>query len=190
MDWRILDSIEETIMPTRTITPNTEAGFTLVEAMLAMLILAGGLLALASAFAQGMLIMSTAHYHQIAKEKASEAIESVFTSRDTGSLAWNAVRNQNQGGLFLDGEQPICEPGADGLVNTSDDGNVESATFPGPDNLMGTGDDATTTLSNFTREIAINNIGTNLREIRVTIRYSIGHLRRQYQLVSYISPFA
>ena len=49
------------------------SGFSLVEALMAAVILAGGLLALAYGLSQGMVIASTSHYHQIAKEKASEA---------------------------------------------------------------------------------------------------------------------
>jgi hypothetical protein len=169
---------------------DSQPGFTLVETMMATLILVGGLLALAMAFAQGMVIMSTSHYHQIAKEKASEAIESVFTSRDTLVIGWNQIRNVGNGGIFLDGAQSVCEPGADGLVNTADDGAIESGTLPGPDNRMGTGDEVTIALNDFTREIIITDIDTNLREIQVIIRYRVGHLNRQYQLTSFISAFA
>lgn len=167
-----------------------QSGFTLIEVMIAIIIMGGGLLALATAFAHGMLIKSTAHYHQIAKEKASEAVESVFTSRDTLVIRWSQIRNVSSGGIFLDGAQDVRTPGIDGLINTADDGDIESATLPGKDNLMGTADDVTTALSDFTRQITITDIGTNLRQIRVTIRYRIGHMKRQYQLVSYISAFA
>jgi prepilin-type N-terminal cleavage/methylation domain-containing protein len=175
------------------ISDKNQTGFTLVETLMAMVIMACGLLALATAFAQGMIIMSTSHLHLVAKEKASEAIESVFTSRDTMTITWDEICNVSDGGIFLDGEQPMTESGADGLVNTADDGSIETMTMPGPDNQMGTGDDPAVTLSNFTREIAMDDIGTNgviLRRIVVTIRYQVGHLSRQYQLTSYISPYA
>jgi prepilin-type N-terminal cleavage/methylation domain-containing protein len=167
-----------------------QAGFTLVETMIALLILAGGLLALASAFAQGMVIMGTAHYHQIAKEKASEAIESVFTSRDTRIITWARIRNVNNGGIFLTGPQPLRAPGLDGLVNTADDGAQEAEALPGDDNQLGTADDVAVSLNTFTREIQIADIAPNLRQIRVIVNYQIGHLTRQYQLVAFISSFA
>ena len=166
------------------------AGFTLLEALIALVILTGGLLALATAFSQGMIVLTTAHYHQIAKEKASEAIESVFTSRDTRVIVWNAVRNVSQGGVFLDAPQQIRNPGPDGLVNTGDDGAEESEILPGPDNQLGTGDDIVVPLNNFTREIEITDLSTNLRQIRIIIDYKIGHLSRKYELVTYISSFA
>jgi len=167
-----------------------QSGFTLVEAMVATIILSGGLLALALAFAQGMIAMLTSHCHQIAKEKASEAIETVSTSRDTRIITWAQIRNVSNGGVFLDGPQPLRAPGPDGLVNTSDDGALENETLPGSDGILGTGDDIVHPLSAFTREIEIRDIAPNLRQIRIIIRYQIGHLTRQYELITYISSFA
>ena len=171
-------------------THRNQAGFTLVETLFAIIILGGGLLALASAFAQGMVIMGTSHYHQIAKEKASEAIESVFTSRDTRIITWAQIRNVDGGGVFLDGEQPLRGVGTDGLVNTADDTTQESERLAGPDGILNTGDDVVFPLDSFTREIDISDIGPNLRQIRVVVRYRIGHLARQYELVAFISSFA
>jgi prepilin-type N-terminal cleavage/methylation domain-containing protein len=167
-----------------------QCGFTLVETLMSLLILSGGLLALATAFAQGMVVMSTSHYHQIAKEKASEAIESVTTSRDTRVVAWARIRNVSQGGVFMDGPQAVRAQGLDGLVNTADDGAAENAVLPGPDGLLLTGDDIVVPLNTFTREIEIRDVSANLRQIRVIVRYQIGHLTRQYQLLTYISTFA
>ncbi len=167
-----------------------QSGFTLVEVMISIVILGGGLLSLALAFAQGMILMSTSHSLQIAKEKASEAIESVTSSRDTRVIAWAQIRNVSRGGVFLDGPQPLRAQGTDGLVNTADDGAVENETLPGPDGVLGTGDDVVLALSGFTREIEIRDIGANLRQIRVIIVFQVGHLTRQYELVTYISSFA
>jgi hypothetical protein len=156
-----------------------------------LLILCGGLLALATAFAQGMILVTGSHYHQMAKEKASEAMESVFTSRDARKIpTWSAIQNASRSanGIFLDGPQPIRNPGADGLVNTSDDGSLE--TLPGKDGVFGTTDDEILTSDKFTREIEIRDVRSNLRQIRVIVRYRAGNAQHQYQLTSYISPFA
>jgi prepilin-type N-terminal cleavage/methylation domain-containing protein len=168
----------------------TQSGFTLVETMIAMVILGGGLLALATAFSRGMILMSTSHYHEIAKQKASEAVESVTSSRDTRVILWNQIRNVADGGVFLDGPQPLRAEGADGLVNTADDGAVDTEVLPGPDGLLGTADDIVVTLSAFTRQIMITDIAANLRQITVTVTYTMGRVTRQYQLVTYISSFA
>jgi prepilin-type N-terminal cleavage/methylation domain-containing protein len=169
---------------------SSESGFTLVETMMAIIIMGCGLLALATAFAQGLVVMSTSHFHQIAKEKASEAIESVTTSRDTRIIAWAQIRNVSRGGIFLDGPQRLRNQGADGLVNTADDGAEETAVLPGQDNLLGTGDDVVLSLDMFTREIEIRDISANLRQIRVIVRYQVSGMAREYQLVTYVSTFA
>ena len=170
-----------------------QTGFTLVEAMISLVILGGGLLALAVIMTQGMLSVSTSHNHQIAKEKAAEAMESVFTSRDARKIAnWDRIQNmsQNANGIFLDGLQSLKEQGPDGLVNTLDDGDVETEIDPGPDNVLGTADDKVYVLDDFQREIEIRDVDTNLRQIRVIISYRAGNAQRQYQLTAYISPFA
>ena len=167
-----------------------QVGFSLIEIMISILILGGGLLTLAIAFAQGMILMSTSHYQQIAKEKASEAVESVTSSRDTRVITWTQIRNVSRGGVFLDGPQPLRSQGNDGLVNTVDDGAEENETMPGPDGILGTADDVVAPLSTFTREIEIRDIATNLRQIRVIVRYQMGHLTREYTLVTFISSFA
>jgi hypothetical protein len=158
--------------------------------MIAMVILGGGLLALATAFSRGMILMSTSHYHEIAKEKASEAIESVTSSRDTRVITWAQINNVSNGGVFLDGPQPLRAEGTDGLVNTADDGDLETETLPGPDGQLGTADDVVFSLSAFTREIRITTIGPNLRQVVVTVTYQMGRVTRQYQLTTYISSFA
>jgi prepilin-type N-terminal cleavage/methylation domain-containing protein len=149
-----------------------QSGFTLVETMISIIILGGGLLALAIGFAQGMVTMSTSHSHQVAKELAAESIESVNTARDTRVITWGQIRNASNGGVFLDGQQQVRAAGADGLVNTADDGALDP------------------NLSAFTRQIEILDLAANLRQIRVIVRYQVGHLQRQYQLISYVSSFA
>lgn len=169
---------------------SNESGFSLIDTLLGMVILGGGLLSLALAFSQGMIIMSTSHYHEIAKQKASEAVESVTTARDTRVITWAQIRNVGNGGVFRDGPQPLRDPGADGLVNTVDDGAVESEILPGPDGLLGTADDVVYQLNAFTREIKITDLAQNLRQIQVIVTYTVGGLTRTYQLVTYISSFA
>jgi prepilin-type N-terminal cleavage/methylation domain-containing protein len=175
-------------------------GFTLVEVILAIAILAIGVLALVSVFAQGMTMMSTSQWEVIAKEKAAEAVESVFTARDTRVLTWARIRNVAGGsgadnGVFLDGPLQLCAAGNDGMINTADDFapcQPESVVSPGPDNLLGTADDLQIPLRIFTREIEIRDVpgNINLRQIRVIVRYPVGRLIRQYVLTTFISSFA
>ena len=128
-------------------------GFTLIEALIAMPILTVGLLGLAQAFYLGMRHMSTSSANLIAREKAREAVESVHTARDTRTISWAQIRNVSNGGIFLDGAQPLNAAGADGLVNTADDAaaGIEALRDPGPNGVLGDGDDVLTPLVGFPR---------------------------------------
>ena len=91
--------------------------------------------------------------------------------------------------------QGIKVPGPDGIVNTGDDGAIESITYPGRDQLFATpgdttSDDTTVTLSDFTREIEIRNLTADLRSITVTVTYHAGREIRNYILTAYISNYA
>ena len=167
-----------------------QGGFTLIETVFALAIMAGGLLSLAAVFSYGMLHLTNGESLLVAKEKAAEAIESVFMSRDPGVITWNQVRNQSQGGIFQDGAQAIQFPGADALVNTTDDGPIEAVVLPGADGVVGTADDDIESLAGFTREIEIIDINANLREIRVVVTYPFGDGTRELVLLTYISAFA
>lgn len=166
------------------------AGFTLIETIFALAIMAGGLLSLAAVFSAGLVHLNSGNSLMVAKVKAAEAIESVFMSRDTGVISWDQVRNQSAGGVFTNAAQPIRDPGADGLVHTSDDGAVETVTLPGADGLVGTADDDLEPLDGFTREIEISDINPNLRQIRVIVTYPFAGGSRELVLLTYISAFA
>lgn len=172
-----------------------ERGFTLVETIVAVGVLAFGLLAAGALLATGMQKIASSPSDLIATQKATEAIESVFSARDTHTLTWAQIRNVNgasgsDGGIFLDGPQALKTPGADGLIDTADDGAVETVTYPGPDQQFGTADDLAVTLNGYTREIQIRDVEANLRSITVTITYQVGTAQRTYTLTAYISSFA
>jgi hypothetical protein len=170
--------------------PRHEDGFMLMETVFSLGLLSVGLLAMAAVFSQGLLNLQMSSNIPLAKQKAVETIESVFTSRDTRIVTWAQVRNQSDGGIFLDGDQAIRVPGSDGLVNTSDDGAIEQMSLPGADNLVGTNDDRLIPLTGFTRRVEIIAITPNLREVRVTITYPQGEGARAYTLSTYMSSFA
>lgn len=181
-----------------------DAGFSLIEALVAMLILTVALMALAQVLYAGLAIASTSSPNLVAREKAREAIESVHTARDTHTITWAEIRNDNpptscpegttaeSGGVFILGNLPMEAPGPDGLVNTADDDGEE--VLPGPDNEFGTNDDVP--LSGYSRQIDICDVdgNANLRRITVTIRYdgsnAFGQRRREYRLTTFISSFS
>jgi type II secretory pathway pseudopilin PulG len=190
-----------TFMTRRKTNMRKQAGFTLIEAMISIAVLAFGVLSLAAVYAQGIFFAGLAQYDYIAEKKAEQAVEAMFTARDTKILKWSDIQNTlgttgSDGGVFLDGPQPILVPGTDGLVGTKTDQTAADElviTGPGPDKIFGTADDETIDLNPWmTRTITIVPVNgeTNLRQITITIDYKVGRLSRQYTLISYISAFA
>lgn len=182
-------------MDARTGPSMAGAGFTLIEVLFALAIVTTAALALAGVLGQGVQIMRASQAQMIATEKATEAVESVFTARDTRVLTWAEIRNVTggtgaDGGIFLDGFQPLRDPGPDGLVNTADDGAIEELVLPGPDNLLGTSDDERVPLTGYTRQIEIRDLGPNLRRVQVTVRYQVGSGTRDHVLVTFVSSYA
>jgi type II secretory pathway pseudopilin PulG len=170
------------------------AGFTLIEAVIAVAVLSFGVLGLAATMADSIAFMHGSQDDYIAQQKAEEAVESVFFARDSKLYSWAQIQNSSNGGIFIDGPLPLLHPGANGLVGTVQDqsGNPESLISPGPDGILGSADDVKTPLTNFTREIIITDVAgqTNLRQIQIIIRYQTTRFLRQYTLTSYISPFS
>src|SRR5262249_10873417 len=125
---------------------SSEKGLSLAETVIALGVLTTCILGAAAVLASGMQHLSSSPAHVIATQKAPQAAEAVFSARDSGKLTWSQIRNVagqtgHDNGIFLDGAQPLKVAGADGLVNTADDGAVETITLPGKDQLLGNGDD-------------------------------------------------
>jgi prepilin-type N-terminal cleavage/methylation domain-containing protein len=187
---------------------STEAGFSLVETLIAMAILAGALLSLAGVFAMGLRHLAGSTPNLLAREKAREAVESVHTARDTGLITWGEINNVANGGVFRNPElpgvvpmpatQPLRKAGPDGLVNTADDdAALEAIISPGLDGQIGNADDISTPMATFARQIEITPlldaggaVMPTLRQLRVTITYLVGRDRRQYVLTTYISSIS
>jgi hypothetical protein len=177
-----------------------EAGFSLIEVMVSTFILTVGVLSLVGVMALGVQTAGTSSAMLIAREKAREAVESVHSARDTGELAWARVRNVNEGGVFRNGMQDLRAPGADGLVNTADDGAIEILRTPGTDGILGNGDDIQTELGPqlYQREISITplmldgttTVNPNLRQIRVIVRFRVLGAWRTYTLTTFVSAFS
>ena len=80
-------------------TLRSEAGFSLVESLVSLGILSVGMLGIAGAFLQGSVQLTGSDLDLLAREKAAEAIESVFTARDTRTIQWAQIRNVHGAGL-------------------------------------------------------------------------------------------
>jgi hypothetical protein len=168
-------------------------GTSLIETAIALGVLTVGVLGAAAVFTQGMERTRSSPGDLVATQKAQEAIESVFAARDS-ALEWAQLRNVTGSGpidgIFLVGAQPIKEPGRDGIINTADDGALESIVYPGPNGLLGDSDDTTVGLEQFTREVAITDVTSVLRSVTVTVRYSAGSALRTYTLTAYFSLYS
>ena len=175
---------------------HSESGVSLIEAMIAMLVLTVGAIGMASMFLKGMQVAGSSPTELVATQKAAEAIESVFSARDSHTITWDKLRNADQG-IFVKNPQPMFVAGDDGILGTKDDGKdgadtgvLETVVLPGPDQLIGTADDREETLEGFKREIKITDVRDDLRVISVTITYPAGGATRTYTLTSYISAVA
>jgi len=179
------------------------AGFSLIEVMIAIAILTVGLLALVGTFATALNSTNWAQEDLIAKQKALEALESIFTARNTQQLTFAQVANQSAGGgaIFTDGYTTMRAAGPDGLVGTGDDVNfaangpcptgVEGIRLPGPDGILGNADDKCMSLANFQRQILIVSLSGTLKQITVNVQYTRPGLRqpRTYTVNALMSSY-
>jgi type II secretory pathway pseudopilin PulG len=177
-----------------------QSGFTILEAMIAIVILSFGILSLAAVYAQGIQVANMTQLDYIAEKKAEEAVETIFAARDAKLLAWTNIRNVTgsggtNDGVFVVGPQPLLAAGPDGLYGTADDDTANPDTVilgPGADKILGTADDIVMSLKNMTRTIAITDVAgeSGLRQITITMTYTVGSMSRQYTLVSYVAQFS
>jgi prepilin-type N-terminal cleavage/methylation domain-containing protein len=170
-------------------------GFTLLEAMIALAILAFGILGLAAMMTDGIAYMNMSQADFIAQQKAEEAVESIFFARDSKNYSWAQLQNVADGGIFMNAPEALLSPGPDGIIDTADDlvAPVPDVIFaPGPSGILGAADSIKMPLSNYTRQIVITNVLGNpdLREIQVIMVYTAGRFQRRYVLTSYISRFS
>lgn len=166
-----------------------DGGFTLLETMIAIVVMTIGILALMASFATAIAATASAQEDLIARHKALDAMESIYTARNSQQIPFASVNNttSNPPGIFLPGAQLLKCAGPDGLVGTADDvpctapdtgaacpNGIECLVLPGADGILGTADDITQSLGNFTRTITFNQVflptgGVNTNLIAVTI---------------------
>jgi prepilin-type N-terminal cleavage/methylation domain-containing protein len=188
----------------------SESGFTLIEVMISILIMTIGLLALIASFATAIAATASSQEDLIARQKALDAMESIYTARNSQQIPFAEINNVASGGIFLSGAQPLLCAGPDGLVGTADDvscnapdtgavcpDKVECLVLPGADGILGTADDITYSLNNFTRTIAFNTVSlpsgvtnTNMIAVTITVSYiKSGWPARSYTVNGLISSY-
>lgn len=173
-----------------------QRGFTLLETMIALVVLAVGVLGLAAMLANSLAYMQGSEEDFIAQQKAQEAAEAIFTAKYTNNASFAQIQNfgtSTPSGLFLTGQQPLLQVGPDGLVGSVNDTGASPAyiVYPGPDMMLGTADDIQVPLANFKRTIAISDIAGEpyLRQVVITINYTSGGLARTYTLTTFVSNY-
>ncbi len=189
-----------------------QSGFTLVEVMIAIAVMSIGLLTVVASIATAMQATQSAQEDLIARQKAMDALESIYTARNSQQVGFAAINNTTASppGIFLAGAQPLLCAGPDGLVGTADDvpcttsggvtcpnGGAECWVLPGPDGILGNADDVTYSLSNFKRTITFNQvflssggINNNMMAVSISVSYTKDGLPpRTYTVNGLISSY-
>jgi type II secretory pathway pseudopilin PulG len=176
-----------------------ESGFTLLETMIAATIVTVGLVGLLAVFAMAVGSTQTVQQDFLARQRAMEALESVYAARQTAQITWDQIQNVGNGtGIFNGGLIQLTDPGPDGLDDTADDIPVGVITVPGPSGVLkgSSPPDVNISLSNFQRQVLITNVNNtdgslnpNLRQITITIQYPVGGKSKQYTVQALISSY-
>ena len=102
-----------------------QQGFTLLEVLISMFVLTVGLVSMLGVFATAMAATQTAQQDMIAKQLAQQAMETIYTARETANITWDQIQNvggAGSPGIFRTGLQPIKQVGTDGIMDTINDG--------------------------------------------------------------------
>lgn len=171
-----------------------ESGVTLLETMIAIVVLMIGLLAVLATLALAVGNTQSVQLDTVARQKTREAMESIYTARETSQVSFDAIQNVGNGnGIFTVGFTPVTDPGPDGLGGTADDVPAAPVRLPGPSGVItGGSEDVLVDLTGFSRQIAISDIANqpNLRQIKVTVKYPVPQgWYKSYQIQGLISAF-
>jgi prepilin-type N-terminal cleavage/methylation domain-containing protein len=157
-----------------------DGGFSLVEMLVAILILTIALLGVASAISYALMASNRGRGVTNAKMLVVSVLEQMETLRDTRALTFDEISNDPVAGSGFSGFpysatdfRPVSTvPGPDGVFGTADD-----LMTAGADGIYGTYDDVTDpslARPGVTRQILITPFPTNpfIKKIKVTLRYS------------------
>ncbi len=178
-----------------------EAGFSLLEVMIAGAVITVGLLAILGLFGTALAATQSSQLDELAHARATQTLESVYTARQTAQLGWDSINNvgtvtNGTNGIFTVGLVPLTDPGPDGLDGTTDDVAVAPIALPGADGILGTADDQTVNLAGFQRQIQISSAVASgapiptLKQVIVTIQYPTSKgILRTYTVTALISSY-
>lgn len=143
-----------------------ERGFSYLDVLIAVTIIMVGVLTFAGVLTLSLARTTSGEGYLRAKALASTTLESVMGARYVkiggNPYSFDSLRNVGNGGVFVDGRQPVHE-------------------LPGPDGLFGTADDSGVLLTGFERQIDIVDVNNpnrptppnpiTERRITITIYY-------------------
>lgn len=178
----------------------SEAGFSYIDVMIAIVILMVGILALLAAITSAV-VQSEGQERQLdAKQIIGSTMESIMSVKETDPvrLGWNAVGNV---GSNID---PVTGLGRGVFVN----GVQLVRTDAGPDEVIGTADDSGAVTPGFTRQIVITDqcdpdrpspmplcavpgtFPVRMRSVAVTLTYFVGSIQRQEVVTTVLTDYA
>jgi Tfp pilus assembly protein PilV len=171
-----------------------QQGFALLETLIAIVVLMIGLLAVLATFALAVSNTNSVQLDSVARQKAAEAIESIYTARQTSQITFDKIQNVGAGnGIFVAGFTAMTDAGPDGLDGTADDTPAAPVRLPGSTGVITNGpEDVLVDLGNFSRQIQIANVAgnPNVRQITVTVRFPVPQgWYRSYQVQALISSY-
>lgn len=151
-----------------------EAGFTMLEAVVAISVLTVGLLGVAAAITYAAATTGRTRDITQAKQVILSTLEQVSILRDSERLTFAQIGNSGQGNFdgFAGAFQQVSnDPGPDGIHGTPDD--VAQDSDPSNDS--------------FRRSVVVTTLNPNLKKIEVTVRYKTGPLEGELSGVSYVN---
>lgn len=163
-----------------------ESGFSLIETIMALVILLIGILSTMTAISFSVLSMQESEKRVLSKEIARSTMETIFSIRDLLAFDtqtddyWTVIQvsSGSNGGVFLSGWNPVREnPGDDGIFGTADDACAAAAAC-----VVGTYTNSSAVVPGYERQIEVFDITENgvirKRRITVSVRYYVGQLQR------------
>lgn len=157
----------------------SESGVTILEMVVAMMVLTVGLLGLAAAIGYAVTVSNKGRNVTNSKLLVVSILEQMETLRNTNQLTFRQIANVGS----------VDNTGASTTFAGFPSAFQNVTTNPGADGIYGTADDdQTTAVPGFTRQIQITSLNTNLKRIQVTLQYpDTNGQTQQLVAVSYLN---